>query len=388
MKKKLPKTITLIIILIALSHILPRCLSDGYTLSYQLLDSPNGAQEYKLNVAVSQSLYEYYHEKDHKVASVKDFPKFVTPYALKPIADKLYEIYQDDEENFANGVLMIVHQIPYNTTKPAKYPIETLVENSGDCDLLSYIAASIMKAGGLDVVLLYYENKVHMNVGVHLSHAPRDARTTVSYVTHNGVRYYIAECTGEGWEGGWRVGECPSDLKYEETQIISLENCEQWAPGQVSASYKTLNFSTIGMEVSSTFVLQGNSVTLSGQLSPNLQNEIITIYVRIGTSSWATLVTTTTDSDGKFTYVLNINETGVYYVRASWSGNSDYVGADSPIISITALSTLFIALLSITIALICTGSVAFLMTRQKYSEIEEEKVPEVPSLLNRKSFYH
>ena len=381
MKQKLPKTLILFVILITLSYLSPQCLSDGYSLSYKLLDSPNGSQEYKLNVAVPRSLYEYYREKDHKVSSVKDFAKFVTPYALKPIADKLMEIYQAEEENFANGVLMIVHQIPYSATKPAKYPVETLVENSGDCDLLSYIAASIMKAGGLDVVLLYYENKAHMNVGVHLSHVPRDARTAVCYVTYKGVRYYMAECTGERWEDGWRVGECPPDLRYEETQIISLENCEQWAPGQVSASYKTLNSSTIALEASSTFVLQGSTVTLSGQLSPNLQNEIITIYVKIGASSWETLATTTTDSNGKFTWVLNVNETGVYYVRASWSGDGDYVGADSPLISITALSPLFIAFLTITIALICTGAVAFLMTRQRYREIgEEEQIPEVPSL--------
>jgi hypothetical protein len=276
---------------------------------------------------------------------------------------------------------MIVHQIPYSATKPAKYPVETLVENSGDCDLLSYIAASIMKAGGLDVVLLYYENKAHMNVGVHLSRAPRDARTPVCYVTYNGVRYYMAECTGEGLENGWRVGECPQDLRHEETQIITLENCEQWAPGQVSASYKTLTSSTIALEASSTFVFQGGTVTLSGQLSPNLQNEIITIYVKVGASSWKTLATPKTDSNGRFTCVLNVNETGLYYVRASWSGNSDYMGTDSPIISITSLSALFLVFLAITAALICIGAVAFLMARQKYPEIEEQQVPEVPFLL-------
>jgi len=384
MKQKIPKTLALITILVILSYLIPQCLSDGYSLSYKLLDSPDGSVEYKLNVAVPQSLYEYYQGKDHKLYSAKDFAKFVTPYALKLIADKLSEIYQGIDENFANGVLMIVHQIPYSATKPAKYPVETLVENSGDCDLLSYIAASIMKAGGLDVVLLYYENKAHMNVGVHLSRAPRDARTPVCYVTYNGVRYYMAECTGEGLEDGWRVGECPQDLRHEEIQIITLENCEQWAPGQVSASYKTLNSSTIALEASSTFVFQGGTVTLSGQLLPNLQNEIITIYVKVGASSWKTLATTKTDSNGRFMWVLNVNETGLYYIRASWSGDSDYVGADSPIISITALSTLSIAFLVITISLICIGIVALIMTKQKYSEMEEEpQVPEVPSLFKR-----
>lgn len=60
-----------------------------------------------------------------------------------------------------------------------KYPVEVIVENEGDCDLLSFVAASIMMAGGLDIVLLYYESQKHMNVGVNLTHAPEDARTAV-----------------------------------------------------------------------------------------------------------------------------------------------------------------------------------------------------------------
>ncbi|MEM2937588.1 MAG: Ig-like domain-containing protein [Candidatus Bathyarchaeia archaeon] len=380
MKQKAAKTLALVAILIALSYLIPKCLSDGYSLSYQLLDRPSGSVEYKLNVVVPQSLYEYYREKDHKQVSVEDFARFVTPHALKPIADKLLEFYKNDEENFANGVLMIVHQIPYTATKPAKYPVETLVENSGDCDLLSYIAASIMKAGGLDTILLYYKDKTHMNIGVHLSNTPRDARTPAHYVIHNGVQYYIAECTGENLKDGWRVGECPRDLKHEEAQIITLENCEQWAPGQVSASYKALNSSTIALTASSNFVLQGSSVTLSGQLSPNLQNKTVTIYFKIGSSPWTMLATVTTDSNGKFTYILNINETGLYHIRANWSGDNDYVGADGPTISITALSTFFITFLTIIVILVCTSAIAFLMARQKHPEMEEAQVPEVSSL--------
>jgi hypothetical protein len=200
--------------LIAVSSLPQPCLSNGYTISYNLLESPIGSKQYKLNIAVPESLYEYYNGKDHKQVSVRDFAKFVTPYALQPVADRLREIYSDPE-NFANGVLMIVHQIPYNVTLPAKYPIETMVENRGDCDLFSYIAASIMKAGGLDVVLLYYEEQTHMNIGVNLPHAPRYARTQVVFVTYNDIRYYVAECTCDDWKNGWRVGECPQNLMQE-----------------------------------------------------------------------------------------------------------------------------------------------------------------------------
>ncbi len=377
MKLKLLIMLITVTALIAVSSLPQLCLSNGYTISYNLLESPIGSTQYKLNVVVPESLYEYYNGKDHKQVSVGNFAKFVTPYALKPVADKLWEIYSDHED-FANGVLMIVHQIPYRVTLPAKYPIETMVENCGDCDLFSYIAASIMKAGGLDVVLLYYEDQTHMNIGVHLPHVPRYARTQVFFVTYNGTRYYVAECTGDNWKEGWRVGECPQDLMQETPQIITLENCEEWAPGQVSASYETLLSSTISLVASSIFVIQGSTVTLSGQLSPKLQNKPITIYVREGGSPWSILAITETDSNGKFSYVWRVNGTGICQLRASWSGDEKYAGADSPVIGITVLSSFFIMLLTVTAVLVCVGVLLFLMSGQRSYNIEEPKPPEIP----------
>ena len=384
MKQKPSRTITItmvLIIVLTLFYALPSCFSENYTRIYNLLDRPDGTTQYKLNVVVPKSLYDYYAEQSHKQVSEADFPKFVTPHALKPVADKLWEIYQNDYENFANGVLMIVHQIPYKATAPAKYPVETIVENEGDCDLFSYIAASIMKAGGLDVVLLYYKSKseAHMNVGVHLPEPPRYARRQVYYVTYNSVRYYIAECTGGNWEEGWRVGECPPELIGKSPVVITLENCERWSPGQVSASYTTLTSSTITLTASSTFAIQGSTITLSGQLTPSLPNENITIYVKIGNSPWIVANITATDSYGKFTYVLNLNEAGTYYVRASWSGNDNYAGADSSIINVTVLPAYLIILLIIIIALACVGVTIYLTSRHVYQEIEEPKLPKIPT---------
>ena len=141
------------------------CLAATHKYSYELLDSPGGDTTYRLTVSVTETLYEYYSSQDHNLYSY-DFSKFVTPDALKPVADDLWSIYSN-EEDFANGVLMILHQIPYVESDPQKYPVETIVENEGDCDLFSIVAASIMKAGGLDVVLLLFEYQDHMLVGVH-----------------------------------------------------------------------------------------------------------------------------------------------------------------------------------------------------------------------------
>lgn len=376
-KTRLSKPLIAVIVLLAFSYLLPYCWAENYSQSYQLLDKPNGSTYYRLNVTVQQSLYDYYIGKSHKLTSNSDFAKFVTPYALKPIADSLWQIYADDE-SFANGVLMMVHQIPYEATTPAKYPVETIVENNGDCDLFSFVAASIIKAGGLDVVLLYYESEAHMNVGISLSRVPHDAREQAYYVTYNNIRYYVAECTGGDWQNGWRVGECPDDLKTASVQVITLENCEQLAPGQVSASYKTLETATISIEISPTYLIQGGTITISGQLSPALPNKTLTIYLRADNSPWTVIDTVTTDSDGKFTYAWNAEIGGICYIRVSWSGDDKYSGADSPTRTLTILSTFFVLLLAVTMFSACLGIVIFFLSKQSRQEIQEPQPPEIP----------
>jgi hypothetical protein len=374
------KKLTLLVLaaLIMLSH-LPSYGFSETVRTYQLLNHPGGKTPYGLTVTVQQSLYEYYASKNHKLNSISDFPKFVTPYALKPIAERLWEIYADDED-FANGVLMMVHQIPYDESG-AKYPVETIVEDIGDCDVFSYMAASIMMGGGLNVVLIYYESQSHMNIGVNLSHTPQDARYAVRYITYNGIRYYIAECTGDDWMNGWRVGECPPELvpALNTAQVITLENCEQTAPGQVSASYQTLTPSTLSLAASSLFVIEGSALTISGQLSPNLPNKTITIYLKVGGLQWLTLGTTTTNINGEFFYVWIANITGICFIRASWSGDNDYAGADSPTLSITILSLFFFVLLALTVFLAAVGCAVFLISRQMKTTVQEPQPPEIPT---------
>ena len=377
MNQKLSRLLTAFIVLLMSSYSLPYCLSEDYDPSYQLLDNPEGSMYYSLNAAISQSLYEYYCDKSHRLGSNYDFAKFVTPYALQPIADSLWEIYTS-EEDFANGVLMIVHQIPYSETLPTKYPVETIVTNKGDCDLFSYIAASIMDAGGLDVVLLYYEDESHMNVGVHLQNTPQDVRGQAFHVTYSNIQYYVCECTGGDWRTGWRVGECPEDLRHASPQVITLENCELWAPGQVSASYETLASSTISLTISSKAVIQGSTITCSGWLSPALPDRAVTIYIRTNNLPWAVLDVVTTGSNGQFVYVWNTEITGICYIRASWSGDSDYAGADSQISNVMVFSMFFILLLAVAVVLVCVGTLVFLLSRRSQQEILPPQPPEIP----------
>jgi len=135
--------------------------AQDYQISFLLPEYPDSPVNYELNVTIPISLYQHYSMQSHFVFQPEDFSKFVTPYTLKPIADKMWQIYNNTED-FANGVLALVHQIPYEETVTGKYPVETLVEDTGDCDLFVYIAASILQAGGVPVVILYYQEHCHI----------------------------------------------------------------------------------------------------------------------------------------------------------------------------------------------------------------------------------
>jgi hypothetical protein len=375
MKLTLTKTTILFTTILVVFSTISVGLAQDYTVSYQLLNQLDGKITYELNVAVPETLHEYYVEKNHRSASSSDFPKFVTPYALKPIADKLWEIY-DNEEDFANGVLMTVHQITYVETTPAKYPVETIADGQGDCDLFSYIAASVMKAGGLDVALLYYEQQTHMNIGVHLSSAPEDARESVYYVTHDGTRFYVAECTGGNWKDGWRVGECPTDLKQVSAEVVTLENAEELAPGQVSASFTALEPSALSLEVSPSISIQNGAITILGQLAPTMLNENVTLYASINSSPWTVIGTTVTQSGGRFEYVWTAEIAGLHAIRAAWSGNELYTGAISSTKSATVLPLFLTALIGIAVIAAVIGAVAVLMAKHTQQQPLEPPEPQ------------
>src|SRR4030067_3378903 len=148
-----------------------------------------------LYVSVPTSLYDYYSTKSHSAYGDDDYVKFVTSDAFKPIAEDIQKVTSNlayNDEQFANAVLAVVRQITY-VRSTVKYPVEAIVENSGDCDVLSLLAASIMKAGGLDVVLLYYKglNPSHVNLGVYLPNSPvyRSSWTVPTGFEYNNKTY-------------------------------------------------------------------------------------------------------------------------------------------------------------------------------------------------------
>jgi len=215
---------------------------------------------------------------------------------------------------------------------------------------------------------LYYETETHMNIGVNLSHEPEDARSTVYYYSHDGKRYYVAECTGGDWRNGWRVGESPETLRGAPTRIITLENCEKSSPGQVSSSLEVLTSSSLFLAFSSTFVTTGSAVTISGSISPALSGKNVTLFVSSIGSQLDVLATVVTDSEGRFLYTWRPSSTGTYSIRASWFGDASYAGAESStyrilVIPLEWLMMGIIVIVSLVVLLIVT-----LATRGKAPE--------------------
>jgi hypothetical protein len=208
------------------------------------------------------------------------------------------------------------------------YPVETLKLDYGDCASFSLLVASILEAGGLNVVLLEYQSQQHMNVGVSLPNSPNYARSNPYYVDYNGTRYYIAETTGDGFPNGWRVGECPTTLEQANPIVISINSSAELAPEQVSASFKTLSPSQISISVSSTFAMENSAINISGTVSPS-EAENVSIYVSSLSGVWQLLAAVNVDSNGHYAYQWKPQSGGIYYLQASWSGDNDYAGADS-----------------------------------------------------------
>jgi len=301
---------------------------QGYTSSFLLLNKPEGDVTYELNVTIPQALYLYYTMQSHALYSDSDFIKFVTPYVLKPVADRLWQIYNNTED-FTNGVLMLVHQITYQEIIPGKYPVETLVAGSGDCDLFVEIAASILEAGGIPTVLLFYRSQQHMEIGVDLGSAPTEARVEVYSVNIQNVPYYIAECTGSKWRDGWRVGETPTEYQNVSSQVITLENMEQSSVGQVSANIRELDPSTLALQISPSIMLESSSVKISGQILPQIANENVTLQAKINNGGWTAIANLTTQADGRFQYKWVPKGGGMVAVQANRLGNRQYNGATS-----------------------------------------------------------
>jgi hypothetical protein len=293
-----------------------------------------------LYVSFPPSLRDYYTTQSHNVNDQIGYAKFVTPSVFQSVAENMRKSIKNaphEEEEFVNVVLKLVRKITYFKSN-AKFPIETLFDNQADCDGLSILAASIIKAAGLDVVLLLYNNinPSHMNIGVYLEQKPLSPIWWIepSGVEYDNRTYWMAECTPLG---EWRIGDRPSLLESAKPQIIPLTNCEKDSPAQVSSSLDSpMQPSTISINlagVHSNASISAPIVNVSGSISPALPNQPVVLYVNYPGHA-PTIFKTLTDEFGSYTAFWNVTSPGTYVVRTSWRGFFNHSGSDSATVTV------------------------------------------------------
>jgi hypothetical protein len=297
----------------------------------------NGTTEipHKLYVSIPGSLYNYYKNKNHDLFNISEYSNFLTPNIFKSFAENIQKVTDNDsnsDEAFVNAVLEIVQQIQYNSSG-AKFPIETLLDYSGDCDPLSLLTASILKAGGLDVVLFYYETSPisHVNVGVHLAEEPIYLYgKNVFYFEYKDKKYFTVETIADYW----RVGDQPEGLVGIEPTIISLENFDNTSFLQISANLDSpLLPSLISLDLVPDFlqVKKGETfINVSGSISPEYPNQLVFVNIVYDSFfSYDIIKRVTTDKFGGYSFVWSFNSSGLYSFQTSWNGFQRYAGSVS-----------------------------------------------------------
>lgn len=174
-----------------------------------------GDKQYKLHL----NTQDYYNAKrrrrgmtiDHNLA---EFTKTNDPY-LKHILRSYMNIPSGDRERDAQLILDFVHGFPYENDIDdyQKTPIETMFEGGGDCEDLSTLCVSMMRAAGIEanyilIPPIWFLQGGHVLVGV-----PGDFEG--AYVKLKGRKFYLAETTGTLWPDEpttWQVGDLPKSL--------------------------------------------------------------------------------------------------------------------------------------------------------------------------------
>ena len=194
------------------------------------LDIPKASYEAYKSVSVSTRL--------HYQASGYGFLTTTNDAYLQMVAEKLkeassqegYESY--DEVSF---VLAFIQSLPYTSDSVTsgydeypRFPLETLVDNGGDCEDTSILFATLTLIMGYGTV--YISPPEHYAVGVL-----GDEGLPGYYWTFNDKLYYYCETTGDGW----KIGDLPPEFQDEEATIYEIREYQQYVPESWSDSIVT-----------------------------------------------------------------------------------------------------------------------------------------------------
>jgi hypothetical protein len=167
--------------------------------------------EWEWDSEIPKQLFQDMHNRPR--SRTEDYSVYVTndqdDYIFNAFADAIIskgEILGFTKIETVELVLLLVQSIPYSkdidTTSQEeypRYPIETLVDGTGDCEDHAILLAELVCALQYDAVLLEYPGD-HMAVGI------ADSGDMFGYYyEHDGKKYFYTETTATGW----KIGDVP-----------------------------------------------------------------------------------------------------------------------------------------------------------------------------------
>lgn len=180
-----------------------------------------------VSVSVSTSLY-YGAKNGDKSATVPEgtvamdaAPAYYRAFIEDPHQDEMYaellhtlrairQEYRYSDDEYLELLTVFVQSLPYDTVSgtrpdtPARFPVETLVDGTGDCDDKSLLLAGLLAREGYDAALLLFIPEHHMAVGV------KDGSTG-----YRNTGYLYVETTGVSL-----IGVVPANLSQSVKYVL------------------------------------------------------------------------------------------------------------------------------------------------------------------------
>lgn len=188
-------------------------------------------KNYSIELEISEELYDYYqNEREHLAYHFRiedaetpvNFYSFILSDYDRPFIRELADRFSERAFTDLDKVklaMTFVQSLPYAFDDDSKgeeeyvrYPIETLVDGSGDCEDKVALLGAILYEMDIDFVLLSLPE--HLALAVHC-----EGVRTERYISYRNKKYYYVETTMEGWE----IGQVPPDYAFADVEVYPCE---------------------------------------------------------------------------------------------------------------------------------------------------------------------
>lgn len=185
------------------------------------------------NLSIPKALYEAYKNvpvstRTRNGLEGYGFLTTTNDYYLKALAEKLNQTTAEmgygsyDEVSF---VLAFVQSLPYTSDSVTsgydeypRFPIETLVDDGGDCEDTAILFATL--------TLIMNYGTVYINPPNHYAVGILGNDLQGYYLTYQNKTYYYCETTGDGF----KIGDMPEEFQNIDVSIYDIQENQQFTP--------------------------------------------------------------------------------------------------------------------------------------------------------------